>query len=64
MTERPRPGRPSAAPVFWATMVLFALVFGFLVYRFSLGQDPSLTAAAAVKTLLTILILHILWPTL
>jgi hypothetical protein len=47
MTDRPRPGRPSAAPVFWVSTLLFAALFAFLVYRFSLGEDPSLAGASA-----------------
>lgn len=52
MTERvpaSRPGRPGAAPVFWASVVLFAVLFGLLVYRFSAGQDPSLSGSAAAR---------------
>jgi hypothetical protein len=49
MTERPRPSRLSAAPVLWGTTILFAALFGFLVFRFSVGQDPSLSAAAAPR---------------
>ncbi len=49
MTERPRRGRPSAAPVFWVSTLLFAALFAFLVFRFSVGQDPSLAGAAAPR---------------
>lgn len=51
MTERPqpRPGRPSAAPVFWVSTLLFAALFAFLAYRFSVGQDPSLAGAASSR---------------
>lgn len=49
MTERPRPGRPSAAPVFWVSTLLFAALFAFLVYRFSIGEDPSLAGATAPR---------------
>lgn len=46
MTDRPRPGRPSPAPVFWVSTLLFAALFAVLTYRFSVGQDPSLAASA------------------
>lgn len=44
-----RPGRPGAGPVFWSSAVLFAVLFGFLAYRFSVGADPSLSGAAAPR---------------
>ena len=49
MTDRPRPGRPSAAPVFWVSTLLFAALFAFLVYRFSAGEDPSLASVTAPR---------------
>ncbi|MFN8216443.1 MAG: hypothetical protein U0R71_07575 [Solirubrobacterales bacterium] len=49
MTDRPRPSRPSAAPVFWVSTLLFAALFAFLVYRFSAGEDPSLAGATAPR---------------
>ena len=49
VTERPRPGRPGAAPVLWASVILFAALFGLLTYRFSIGQDPSLSGTAAAR---------------
>ncbi len=49
MTDRPRPGRPSAAPVFWVSTLLFAALFAFLVYRFSAGEDPSLASVKAPR---------------
>lgn len=46
-SSRPRAGRkPGAAPVFWASVLLFAALFAFLTYQFSVGKDPSLTATA------------------
>lgn len=41
MTEARASRRPGAAPVFWASLLLFCLLLGLLTYRFSVGQDPS-----------------------
>ncbi len=49
MTDRPRRGRPSPAPVFWVSTLLFAALFAVLAYRFSAGQDPSLAGASATR---------------
>jgi len=47
MTE-PRPSRrPGAAPVLWASLLLFCVLLGLLTYRFSIGQDPSGAGASA-----------------
>ncbi|HEY5941305.1 MAG TPA: hypothetical protein VIT89_00395 [Solirubrobacterales bacterium] len=47
MTEARSSRRPGAAPVFWASMLLFCALLGLLTYRFSLGQDPSGVAPSA-----------------
>ena len=47
MTERARTRRPSPALVLWGSIALFAVLFAFLVYQFSTGQDPSLSAQAS-----------------
>ena len=50
MTTEARPSsRPGAAPVFWASVLLFAATFALLTYRFSAGQDPSLAGATASR---------------
>ncbi|MGE5408091.1 MAG: hypothetical protein ACM3NV_05715 [Syntrophothermus sp.] len=49
MTERPTPTRPSSGIVFWASVLLFAALFGLLAYRFSIGQDPSQAAATSPR---------------
>jgi hypothetical protein len=46
MTE-PRPGRrPGPAPVFWASILLFAALFALLTYRLS-AESPSSGAVAS-----------------
>ena len=48
MTEpRPATRKPGAGPVFWASILLFAALFAFLTYQFSVGRDPSLSATAS-----------------
>lgn len=47
MTESRPSRRPGAAPVFWVSILLFAALFAFLTYRFSIGQDPSLAGTTA-----------------
>ncbi|HEX8752705.1 MAG TPA: hypothetical protein VF731_04735 [Solirubrobacterales bacterium] len=50
MTEpRPATRKPGAAPVFWASVLLFAALFALLTWRFSIGKDPSLSGATASR---------------
>jgi hypothetical protein len=35
--------------VFWAAVLLFAVLFAFLTYQFSIGKDPSLSGATASR---------------
>lgn len=46
MTEGSRPPRPRAAPVVWASTLLFAGLFALLTYNLSLAAPPSQNAAA------------------
>jgi hypothetical protein len=50
MTEARSSRRPGAAPVFWTSMALFAVLLGLLTYRFSIGQDPSGVAPSAAAS--------------
>ena len=50
MTESRPSRRPGAAPVFWASLLLFCLLLGLLTYRFSVGEDPSGAGASAAPT--------------
>jgi hypothetical protein len=47
MTEARAKRRPGAAPVLWASLLLFCVLLGLLTYRFSIGQDPSGASASA-----------------
>jgi hypothetical protein len=47
MTERPRPRRPSFAPVLWGSVALFGVLFALLAYQLSAGNDPSLGGNAS-----------------
>ena len=49
MTERRASRKPGAAPVLWASALLFAALFALLTWRFSVGKDPSLAAATASR---------------
>jgi hypothetical protein len=44
-----RAKRPSASLVFWASILLFAALFAFLTYRFSVEQSASRPTAQAVQ---------------
>ena len=46
MTERSRPRRPRAAPVVWASTLLFAALFALLTYNLSLAGPPSQNTTA------------------
>lgn len=35
--------------MFWASTLLFAALFAFLTYQFSIGKDPSLSGATATR---------------
>jgi hypothetical protein len=50
MAEARPKRRPGAAPVFWASLLLFCLLLGLLTYRFSIGQDPSGASASAAPS--------------
>lgn len=45
-SERPRPRRPGFAPVFWGSVVLFAVLFALLTYRLS-ANEASLAGTAS-----------------
>lgn len=49
MTEARRVGRPRASHVFWGSILLFAALFAFLVYRFSAEQKAAQPTARAVQ---------------
>jgi hypothetical protein len=49
MTERTRSKRPSASPVFWASVALFTVLFFLLAIRFSAEQSGQ-ASARAVQT--------------
>lgn len=49
MTEAARSKRPRASFVFWASVLLFAALFAFLTYRFSVEQSASRPTAQAVQ---------------
>lgn len=50
MTEAAtRSRRPRAGVVFWGSILLFAALFAFLTYRFSVEQAASRPTAAAVQ---------------
>ncbi|HEU5252255.1 MAG TPA: hypothetical protein VFU16_02885 [Solirubrobacterales bacterium] len=49
MTERRRPGRPSASVVFWASIILFAALFALLTFRISAEQQASSAKAVQVR---------------
>lgn len=49
MTEASRSQRPSASLVFWASIVLFAIFFALLAYRFSVEQSASQATAPVVQ---------------
>lgn len=45
-----RSRKPGGAQVFWASILLFAVLFALLTYRFAVGQDPSLAGATAAAS--------------
>jgi len=45
----PRGHRPGPTLVIFSTAALFALIFAFLTYQFSVGRDPSLSTAASSR---------------
>lgn len=49
MTEAARTRRPRAGLVFWGSVLLFAALFAFLTYRFSVEQSASQATAQAVQ---------------
>jgi hypothetical protein len=50
MTEAAaRSKRPRASLVFWGSVLLFAALFAFLAYRFSVEQSASRPTAQAVQ---------------
>jgi hypothetical protein len=49
MTEAVRTKRPRASLVFWGSVLLFAALFAFLTYRFSVEQSASQPTTQAVQ---------------
>ncbi|HEU4707651.1 MAG TPA: hypothetical protein VFS64_10725 [Solirubrobacterales bacterium] len=49
MTEPARSKRPPAILVFWGSILLFAALFAFLTYRFSVEQAASRPTAQAIQ---------------
>jgi hypothetical protein len=44
MTERRRAARPRSGPVFWASILLFAVLFALLTYRLASESGPAVGA--------------------
>lgn len=49
MTEASRSTRPRASRVFWGSILLFAVLFALLVYRFAAEQKATRPTARAVQ---------------
>jgi hypothetical protein len=49
MTEVARTKRPRASLVFWGSTLLFAALFAFLTYRFSVEQQAPSAQAVQVR---------------
>ncbi len=50
MTERARSKRPSASPVLWGSILLFAALFALLAFRFSAEQPVGHASARSLQT--------------
>lgn len=63
VTERRKPGRPPAALVFWASVILFAGLFALLTYRMSTASEASAPAPVQVRKVIKRRVVTTIVPT-